>query len=251
MKSVILAIILIAMSACGQFALKACRPGAAPAVAESAIAALGGLRSLAAEVLWFRADRLRMECRYVELAQLASWLTFMEPHTPEVWTYSAWNLAYNISVMMPTFEDRWRWVHAALKLLRDEGLVLNPHEVEIYRELAWMFQLKIGGRLDDAAPLYRRRWREIVDDVSARNAWSELGMRPGLMDEVRRKYRLPESCSWTDPLLSAIYWADQGLAYATVEKDRSFLMELLRQSLHMIFNREESLKREMAKGVGA
>ena len=76
--------------------------------AEMIVAGLGGFRSIVAEVVWFRADRLQDEGRYAELAQLSTWLTYLEPHTPEVWSYAAWNLAYNISVTMPTPADRWR-----------------------------------------------------------------------------------------------------------------------------------------------
>ena len=121
-----LAVILVLLSVCLQFALRAARPASAPAMTEGALAAFGGIRSIIAEVVWFRADRLQDEGRYVELAQLASTLSYLEPHTPEVWSYAAWNLAYNISIMMPTYEDRWRWVYAAICLVRDKGLVLTP-----------------------------------------------------------------------------------------------------------------------------
>jgi len=200
-------VLLFAASVAGQFALRAHRPPSAPVLAEGALAALGGLRSIAAEVVWFRADRLQDEGRYVELAQLASALTLMEPHTPEVWSYAAWNLAYNVSVMMPTHEDRWRWVEAGLRLLRDEGLRLNPKSAELCRELAWLFELKIGADIDDAAPLYRRKWREIVDDVRARGAWGELGMDPGFMRAIERATGFDD---WADPQMSAVYWAARG-----------------------------------------
>ena len=166
--------LLAAAAVAGQLALRSRRPPSAPALAEGALAAMGGLRSIAAEIVWFRADRLQEEGRYVELAQLASALALMEPHTPEVWSYAAWNLAYNVSVMMATHEDRWRWVEAAMRLLRDEGLRLNPRSPELYRELAWLFELKIGTSIDDASLLYREKWREIVEDVRARGAWREL-----------------------------------------------------------------------------
>ena len=108
MKSRILlwlsAAVLAALSVGGQFLLREKRLASSPALAESAFAALGGLRAIASEIIWFRADRLQEEGRYVELAQLASMLTAMEPRTPEVWSYAAWNLAYNVSVMMPTPE---------------------------------------------------------------------------------------------------------------------------------------------------
>lgn len=198
---------LLALAAGGQFALRAHRPGRAPALAEGALAALGGLRSIAAEVVWFRLDRLQEEGRYVELAQLATTLARLEPHTPEVWSYAAWNLAYNVSVMMPDAESRWRWVEAAIVLLRDDGLRLNPRSPELLRELAWLFQLKIGSDLDSAAPAYRRFWRAKVEDVRRRQAWAELAMDPREMARVEQATGLSD---WGDPLLSAIYWAGQG-----------------------------------------
>lgn len=198
---------LAALAVGGQFLLASRRPSKTPAVASGVFAALGGLRSIAAEILWFRADRLQDEGRYVEMAQLASALAFMEPHTPEIWSYAAWNLAYNISVMMPTHEDRWRWVEAAIRLLRDEGLEYNPDSRELHRELAWMFELKIGANLDDAAPTYREKWKAIVEDVRARGAWNELKMDEA---EMRHIERITGFSDWTDPQLSAIYWGMRG-----------------------------------------
>lgn len=222
--------LLAAAGVAAELLLLARRPGRAPVAAEGVIAALGGFRSLAAEAVWFRADRLQEEGRYVELAQLASTLAFLEPHTSEVWSYAAWNLAYNISVMMPTDEDRWRWVAAALHLLRDEGLRLNPDNPELCRELAWLFQLKIGGNLDSASPLYRRKWREIVTDAARRSAWAELGMDPRRMRTVERIYGVTD---WGSPFASALYWGHVGLASAEGET-RAFLRELVRQSRVML-----------------
>jgi len=199
--------LLLAGSVCGQFWLRNQRVKAAPVLAEGAFAALGGLRSLVVEIVWFRADRLQESGRYVELAQLAGLLAVMEPHTPEVWSYAAWNLAYNVSVMMATYEDRWRWVDAGIRLLRDNGLKLNPGSPELCRELAWMFELKIGANIDSAAPVYREKWKAMVEDVKSRGAWEELGMDPIEMLKIEQ---LTGFDDWTDPQLSAIYWAAKG-----------------------------------------
>ena len=208
-------VLLFAVFVGGQLLLRAKRQESAPVMVEGALAALGGLRSIAAEVIWFRADRLQEEGRYVELAQLASALTFMEPHTPEVWSYAAWNLAYNVSVMMATPEDRWRWVQAGIRLLRDEGLVLNPRSADLYRELAWLFELKIGASVDSAAPVYRQKWRAIVEDVRRRGAWEELRMDP---KEMLRLEQATGFDDWTDPQLSAIYWGARGGCRDIVEQ---------------------------------
>ena len=202
-----LVILLSVLAVGGQVALNRMRPESASVMASGVLAAMGGVRAIAAEVVWFRADRLQEEGRYVELAQLAETLAFLEPHTPEVWSYAAWNLAYNVSVMMPTAQDRWRWVQAAIRLLRDSGLRLNPGSPELCRELAWMFELKIGTDLDAAAGHYRAEWKRIVEDVRVRQAWDELGMDPALMARIERTTGFDD---WTDPQLSAIYWAAVG-----------------------------------------
>lgn len=237
----VLAVLLSIVAVVAQFALRAGRTSAAPAVAEGALAALGGLRSLAAEVVWFRADRLQDEGRYVELAQLASTLAYLEPHTPEVWSYAAWNLAYNISVMMPTYEDRWRWVDAAIVLLRDRGLELNPAEGELYRELAWLFELKLGTNLDAAAAVYRAKWRETVEDVARRGAWDELRMDRKTVDEVKAAYGLEDV---GDPLFSAVYWAHVGRAVSSNKEDEAFLNAIIRQSVAIYRRARGSMSRE-------
>ena len=231
--------VLLAVGALCQWRLMAHRPAGALATAESAFAALGGLRSIAAEAVWFRADRLQEEGRYVELAQLAHALTLSEPHTPEVWSYAAWNLAYNVSVMMPTDEDRWRWVYAAIRLLRDEGLRYNPRSAEIHRELAMLFELKLGLDTDSAAATYRRHWREIVTDVAARGAWGELGMELPEMAAVERLYGVTDRAS---PLYSAIYWAHRGLAFPDARMS-PFLKDVIVQS-QAILSRQAEGKRK-------
>ena len=222
-----LAAFLALLSVGLQFALRAARPASAPAMTEGALAAFGGIRSIVAEVVWFRADRLQDEGRYVGLAQLASTLSYLEPHTPEVWSYAAWNLAYNISIMMPTYEDRWRWVYAAICLIRDKGLVINPTESELYRELAWLFELKLGTNLDMGSPVYRAKWRETVEDVARRNAWEELRMDKKVMDEVTRDYGMSDIA---DPIFSAVYWAHIGRVVSKKKEDVAFLNEIIRQS---------------------
>lgn len=196
--------------------------------AEMIVAGLGGFRGLAAEVVWFRADRLQDEARYAELAQLSTWLTFLEPRTPEVWAFAAWNLSFNVSVTMPTAADRWRWVEAGIRLLRDDGLRLNPDDPVLYRELAWTFLLKLGSTLDDASDYYRAQWKVRVEDVRARAAWRELGLDAARMAALDREYGRQD---WTDPLATALYWADLGLARARTAGDRKDLRQVIYQAL--------------------
>jgi len=121
----------------------------APPVLAFTTVALGGFRGLISNVLWIRANDLQDQDKFFEMAQLADWITKLEPHFVQVWLVQAWNMAYNISVKFTDFSDRWNWVKKGIELLRDDGLRFNPNELLIYRELAWFFQHKVGATLDD------------------------------------------------------------------------------------------------------
>src|SRR6267142_6399614 len=114
----------------------------APPVLAFTTVALGGFRGLISNLLWIRANDLQDDDKFFEAAQLADWITKLEPHFVQVWLVQAWNMAYNISVKFKDFPDRWRWVERGIDLLRDDGLRYNPNETLIYRELAWFFQYK-------------------------------------------------------------------------------------------------------------
>ena len=226
---------------CGVLLLLACAFGAwhlQPRTAtagetqsEMIVAGLGGFRGLIAEVIWFRADRLQDEGRYAELAQLATTLTMLEPHTPDVWAYAAWNLAYNVSVMMPDAPERWRWVEAGIRLLRDDGLRLNPGEPAIYRELAWMFLAKIGGTIDSASPYYAEEWAKKIKAAQNSGEWSALKLEPERMKTVDAEYG---AMDWTSPLATALYWAHAGLARAVRHEDRRELRQIAWQALMLL-----------------
>ena len=85
----------------------------APPVLAFTTVALGGFRGLIANALWIRANDLQNDDKFFEAAQLATWITDLEPSFSQVWLFQAWNMAYNISVKFKDFPDRWRWVAAS------------------------------------------------------------------------------------------------------------------------------------------
>ena len=207
-------------------------------VAELVVAGLGGFRGIAAEVIWFRADRLWDEGRYGELAQLASWLTFLEPHSADIWSYASWNLAYNVSVVMPTPADRWRWVKAGLCLLLYDGLRLNPSDPLLYKSVSDMFRFKFATNSDDAAPFYRERWKSAIRRAQASGDWSVVRLDPETMRAVDAEYGKQD---WTHPLASALYWAYLGLSCAQKPQARAELRECVYQTLMMEANEDPRL----------
>ena len=188
---------------------------------------LGGFRGLIADALWLRASRLKADGKYVELFQLSDWITKLEPRCSEVWEFHAWNMAYNVSVMMPSPEDRWRWVQRGIRLIRDRGLYYNPTDARLHWYLGWIYQHKIGGRFDKEHLFYKRRWAETMapfldgtrpdyerlaaEPALARQMADELKLNPTAMQEIDAKYG---PLDWSRPEAYAVYWAHRGLRFA-------------------------------------
>jgi hypothetical protein len=130
----------------------------APPLVAFTTVALGGFRGLVVDILWMRASELQDKGKHFELVQLADWITKLQPRFASIWAYHGWNLAYNVSVMLSDPADRWRWVRHGLMLMRDEGMTYNPGSALLHRELAWMFQHKLGMDSDQAHIYYKREW---------------------------------------------------------------------------------------------
>jgi len=118
----------------------------------------GGLRAIAVNFLWMRAEDLKQDGKYHESRQLAEMICKLMPRQAGVWGYHAWNNAFNISVGTHTGDERWEWVTSGVRLLRDEGIPRNPKSLELYKELGWIFWMKMGGTLDDMHWTYKSRW---------------------------------------------------------------------------------------------
>ncbi len=233
----------------------------APPMLAFTTVALGGFRGLIANMLWIRATELQENDKFFEMAQLADWITKLEPHFVQVWTVQAWNMSYNISVKFKDFDDRWRWVQRGISLLRDEGLKYNPNETLLYRELAWHFQHKMGANLDDANMYYKQQWLKEMTDVfgpgepklddllkpESEDALQRLNlltnkykMDPVFMQQVNEQYGPLE---WRLPEAHAIYWAALGLKKAQENPDKIKADELIQlrravyQSLQLSFQR--------------
>jgi hypothetical protein len=244
----------------------------APPVLAFTTVALGGFRGLISNMLWIRAQDLQDADKFFEMAQLADWITKLEPQYVQVWLVQAWNMAYNISVKFTDFADRWRWVERGIQLLRDQGLPSNQNAVLIYRELAWFFQHKMGANMDDAHMYYKQAWaREMgqvfgkfrkpdldelinpqTDDQKARARLlrEKFKMDPSLMKEDDQRYGPLE---WRLPEAHAIYWADLGLRIAAnnpskvKNDDLITLRRVIYQSMQTTFQRGRLVTNPFAK----
>ena len=191
-----------------------------PLVAFTTVA-LGGFRGILADVLWMRAGTLQDEGRYFELVQLSDWIVKLQPRSPAIWAYHAWNMAYNLSALMSTPAEKWRWVRNGLVLLRDEGMVYNPGSPRLHQELAWMFFHKLGTDYDSAAGYYRQQWAAEVDSGS-------VHLDPALVRQIETQIA---PLDWHTPQAQSIYWAMAGLPFARTDFDDLALRRMIYQSL--------------------
>ncbi len=209
-----------------------------------ATVAMGAFRGLVVDILWMRADKLKEEGQFFDARQLAEWITKLQPRFAAVWEFHAWNMAYNISVAIPATqpEQRWRWVKNGYELLRDEGIPLNPKSIQLYQELARIFQHKMGGLADDAQEYYKLQFAEEIGPLLDS---PDNGL--GREDDRYFQALIRAPAEWTrianDPnvagLLQALRAADETLA-----SDESFVRTYLAL-------RQEDSARSAAAGAPA
>jgi hypothetical protein len=210
----------------------------APPVLAFTTVALGGFRGLIANTLWIRANDLQQDDKFFEAAQLARWITDLEPSFTQVWLFQSWNMAYNISIKFKDFPDRWRWVERGIELLRDEGLRYNPDDLLIHRELAWFFQHKMGQNLDDANAYYKQQWAFEMMPFFGPHGTNFSGLISPTTPEartnaqvLREKFKMDPAFAqqidgqygpldWRLPEAQAIYWGAAGLQKAKEHPDK-------------------------------
>ncbi len=161
-------------------------------------AAMGAFRGLVADVLWYRTNKLKEQGKFYEANSLAEWITTLQPSFASVWVFHAWNMAYNISVATYTPQERWDWVNKGIRLLRDRGIPLNPRNVQLYKELGYIFFHKVGGYMDDMHWFYKRQlaqeWHELLgapmdsnDIQKVVEPWRKIVAAPDTLTELRKQ----------------------------------------------------------------
>jgi hypothetical protein len=206
---------------------------ASPLVLFSTVA-LGGFRGIMTDLLWLRMLRLQDDGRYFEVLQLSDWITALEPDCVEIWSFQSWNMAYNITEMMTSNEDRWRWVENGLELLRRQGLRDNPNEPQIYWQIGWMFQHKLASSYDPAHRYYRMKLAQQMEQILgggtlppesafplplAHRMNEAFAMDPRVMRDADSMFG---ALDWRLPESHALYWAMQARRHAANNDDLNF-----------------------------
>ena len=223
---------------------------APPALAFSTVA-LGGFRGIIANGLWMRMNELQSQERFFEMVQLADWITTLQPHYAMIWRHQAWNMAYNVSIKFRDPKDRWFWVSRGIELLRDKAIPLNPHDADLYQELGWHLNHKVGYYLDDAHVYFKQRFA--LEMMEVFGAGERLDVREFLnpqTDEMRARLKLLTEryhmdpvrlvavddeygpLEWRLPEAHSLYWGRIGLDYRELGS-QYHLRLLVYQSMQM------------------
>ena len=168
--------------------------GAPPFVALGT--AIGAMRGLIVDYLWIKVNLMKQQGLYYEVMADADLITKLQPRFAPVWTFHGHNMAYNISVATNTPEERWEWVNAGIRLVRDEGLRANPNDLILHKDLAFWHAHKLDGVSDDAHLYYKlefaRLWHALLGEPPVgeeeRTAWlKSIADAPGTLRAAEAK----------------------------------------------------------------
>jgi hypothetical protein len=158
--------------------------------------AIGAVRGLIVDYLWIKANAMKEKGLFYEAMADADLITKLQPRFASVWAFHGHNMAYNISVATHTQQERWEWVNAGIRLVRNQGLRYNPNDMELHKELAFWFAHKIEGVSDDAHLYYKlafcNEWHLLLgeppDDADDRTAWiKEIADAPETIEQAERR----------------------------------------------------------------
>lgn len=183
--------------------------------------AIGALRGVVVNYLWMKVTARRQRGLFYDIISDTDLITRLQPRFAEVWAFHGHNLAYNISVLTNTPEERWEWVNAGIRLVREKGIRYNPNDVVLHKELAFWFSHKIDGITDDAHFHYKRElareWHLLLGpppfDHAERTEWMRrIAYAPTSIDEaIRGRPDLTVPTALIDEAIAALSYAVESL----------------------------------------
>ncbi len=106
--------------------------GPTPAV----IAALGGFRTVAADLLWLKAENVWHGGSWWAMLPILDAVTQLDPHFLLAWKVYGWHAAYNLQAESETVVDKRFWLRRGVDALQ-RAVEVNPNIWDMYFELGW------------------------------------------------------------------------------------------------------------------
>ena len=143
-----------------QYGLSEANLGEIDASAETVKLATLGLRGVAVQILWNKADYCKMVEDWSGFGAALTQIAYLQPHFYSVWDFQAHNLSYNTSVEFDDYHDRYYWVIEGIKFLK-QGVAQNKNEPRLTARIGWFLGHKIGKA--DEHRQFRRLFKEDDD----------------------------------------------------------------------------------------
>jgi hypothetical protein len=115
-----------------------------------------GLRGIAVNLLWNKANHYKKVEDWTSLTATLEQLAKLQPNFITFWKFQAWNLSYNVSVEFDDYKDRYYYVRRGIEFLT-EGERYNKDNPVLLWDLGWFVGQKIG-RADEHEQ-YRRLFK--------------------------------------------------------------------------------------------
>lgn len=124
-----------------------------------------GMRGVAANILWTKANNYKKTEDWVGYSAALEQIAKLQPNVVSVWIFLGWNLTHNVSVEFDDYRDRYYWVIKGINY-RQEGTKYNRESPRLLSDIGWTIAQKIG-RADERVQ-FRRLFREDDDFNGAR-----------------------------------------------------------------------------------
>ncbi len=148
-----------------------------------------GLRGVAVNMLWEKANYYKKTEDWTNLTATLEQLAKLQPNFITFWKFQAWNLTYNVSVEFDDYHDRYYYVRRGIEFLK-EGEHYNADNPQLLWDLGWFIGQKIG-RADEYVQ-YRKLFKaddEFHPPDRTPDAARQLAGRQGMVSEGDRRSR--------------------------------------------------------------
>jgi hypothetical protein len=119
-----------------------------------------GMRGVAANILWTKANNYKKTEDWVGYSAALEQIAKLQPNVVSVWIFLGWNLTHNVSVEFDDYHDRYYWVIKGINY-RQEGTKYNRDSPRLLSDIGWTIAQKLG-RADEKLQ-FRRLFREDDD----------------------------------------------------------------------------------------
>ncbi len=107
-----------------------------------------GMRGVAANILWSKANQYKKTENWEKMIAVVNQMAKLQPNYVTVWEFQSHNLSYNVSVEHDDYRFRYQWVKKGIEYLI-QGTKYNRKEPRLFWTVGWYTGQKFG-RADES-----------------------------------------------------------------------------------------------------